>query len=400
MLIAPQIKESMSSSSFIRKMFEEGIQLKAQFGSDAVFDFSIGNPDLDPPAKVHTILKNIANSTEKGMHAYMPNAGYKETREAMAQKVSLEQETTVDFSHVIMSVGAAGAINSVLKAIVSFGDEIVVPAPFFAEYTHYAKNHGGILKPVSTKENFSLDLRAISASITEKTCALILNSPNNPTGKIYSSEEIAELAEVLRHHTEKTGRTIVIIADEPYREIVYDNKKVAPIFPLWPATIIVSSFAKNLSLPGERIGYAVVNPSCPDAKELIDAIIFSTRVLGFVNAPAVFQRVVAQCWNEKVDYSLYSNRRNTFMSILTKAEIEFAIPEGAFYLFCKVPAPANSKHTAGSDAEFCEHLKKFKILGVPGTGFGKKGWFRLAYCVSEDSITRSSSAFIAARAQW
>lgn len=400
MPVAPSIKESMASSSFIRKMFEEGIQLKAQYGADNVYDFSIGNPDLEPPAKVHAVLAEIAASPEKGLHAYMPNPGYKETREAMAKKTSAEQGVPVDFSHIVMAVGAAGAMNSVFKAVLSPGDEVAVPAPFFAEYTHYTRNHGASLKQIPTKEDFSLDFDAIASALTEKTSVFIINSPNNPTGKIYTAAEIAGLAAVLESHRVKTGKTVVLVADEPYRDIVYDNRAVSPVFPHWPATVVVTSFAKNLSLPGERIGFAAVNPACPDAKDMLDAIIFSTRVLGFVNAPAIFQRVVAKCWNEPVDYSLYAARREKLAAVLDAAGIEYFLPEGAFYLFCKVPAPRDAAHTAGSDGEFCDHMKNHRILGVPGTGFGKKGWFRLAFCAPMRSIELSAEAFKAARASW
>ena len=401
MLVAPHIKELMSSSSFIRKMFEEGIQMKAQFGADKVYDFSIGNPDLEPPVKVKRMLAELGASKSVGLHGYMPNAGYKETRAAMATKVSKEQGVPVDFSHVVMGVGAAGAMTSVLKAILCPGDEVLVPAPHFPEYAHYVRNHGGTLKQVQTKEDFSLDTDAIAAAINAKTAAIIINSPNNPTGKIYTDSDIAALASVLADAKKRTGREILLIADEPYREIVYDNRKVAPVFPSWPASVVVSSFAKNLSIPGERIGYTAVNPACSESGTLIDGIIFATRVLGFVNAPATFQRIAAECWAEPVDYDSYRTRRDNLASILKDAGISFSEPEGAFYLFCKVPErKKGDQSTSGDDGAFCDHLKKFHILGVPGTGFGRKGWFRLAYCVSPDSILRSREAFRAARAEW
>ena len=400
MPVAPYIRDLMSSSSFIRKMFEEGIQMKAQFGADKVYDFSLGNPDLEPPDKVKKMLCELGSSQEKGLHGYMSNAGYPETRRAMAQKVSGEQNVPIDFSHVVMGVGAAGAMNSVLKAILSPGNEVIVPAPFFVEYTQYVRNHGGLLKPVRTQDDFSLDLTGISAALSDKTAALIINSPNNPTGKIYTREELTKLAGLLREHEKKTGQTVVIIADEPYREIVYDNKKVAPIFQLWPASVVVSSFAKNLSLPGERIGYTVVNPACPDAKELVDAVIYATRILGYVNSPATYQRIVAACWNEPVDYSSYEIRRNKLTAILRSAGIAYAEPEGAFYLFCRVPLKKGQSEDMADDCVFCNHLKKYHILGVPGSGFGRKGWFRLAYCIPEQSIDGSSDAFVQACADW
>jgi aspartate aminotransferase len=397
MPVAPHIKELMSSSSFIRKMFEEGIQLKARFGADKVYDFSLGNPDLEPPAKVKRMLADLASSGAKGLHGYMPNAGYPETRAAMAAKVSAEQGVTVDFSHIVMGVGAAGAMNAVLKAILSPGDEVIVPSPYFVEYTHYTRNHGGVLKPVPTNDDFSPDIEAIRAALTEKTAALIINSPNNPTGKIYSRADIAGLSAALADHEKKTGRTVLLIADEPYREIVYDNREVAPVFPAWPASVVVTSFAKNLSLPGERIGYAAINPACADAKTLVDAIIFSTRILGYVNAPATFQKIVAECWNEPVDYSSYLIRRNKLTAILDRTGIGYSVPEGAFYLFCKVPSKGGEP---ADDGAFCDHLKKYNILGVPGTGFGRRGWFRLAYCVPEATIDNCAEAFRDACKDW
>lgn len=405
MPVAPYINDCMASSSFIRKMFEEGIQMKAQYGADKVYDFSIGNPDLEPPEKVKTLLSSLSQSADRGMHAYMPNAGYPKTREAMAAKISGEQGVPVDFSHIIMGTGAAGAMNAVLKSVLSPEDEVIVPSPFFPEYTHYVRNHGGVLKTVQTKSDFSLDTEAIRAALNQKTACVIINSPNNPTGKIYSRQDIANLARVLADHESKTGRTVTLIADEPYREVVYDKREVSPIFPLWPASVIVTSFAKNLSLPGERIGFTAVNPACADARPMVDAIIFSTRILGFVNAPATFQRVVAECWNEPVDYSSYERRRNGLTSILREAGIVYAEPEGAFYLFCRVPprkdgSGGTTDSQTGDEGAFCEHLKKYRILGVPGKGFGKPGWFRLAYCVSQSSIEASRESFIEACSQW
>lgn len=400
MPVSPQISEFMASSSFIRKMFEEGMQLKKEFGSDNVFDFSIGNPDLEPPAKVREVLKEIAVSTERSLHAYMPNAGYPETRQAMAEKVSAEQETEIPYTQIVMGCGAAGALNSVLKAILVPRDEVLVSAPYFVEYGQYVRNHGGSLVTVPSHEDFSLDTDAIGAALTDRTAAIIVNSPNNPTGKIYTEQEIRALAGILESHRNKTGRTIMIIADEPYREIVYNGKKVSPIFPHWKDSVVVSSFAKNLSLPGERIGYAAVCPGAVQATELANAITYTTRILGFVNAPATFQRVVAACWKESVDYSVYDKRRKVLTGILDEAGIHYATPEGAFYLFCRVPERKKTSGNANDDADFCAHLKKQRILAVPGSGFGKSGWIRLAYCISEESISRSRDSFRTAGEQW
>lgn len=392
-MIAPLIKELMTnkSSSVIRKMFEEGIALKKQYGEDNVFDFSLGNPDLDPPEKVVKAIQEEAKDVSHGCHGYMPNAGYSFVREAMAKKVSKEQGVEVPFSSIVMTVGAASALNCVFKSILSSGDEVIVPPPFFAEYRHYVRNHGGILVEVPTKSDFSLDVDAIKAKLSGKTAAILINTPNNPTGKIYSESDIKSLSEALREHSAKSGRTPYLICDEPYRAITYDGVKVTPAFQFYDSTIIVTSFAKDLSLPGERVGYIAVNPKAEDAENLVGAAIFSLRTLGCVNAPAFFQKVIAKSWDAEVDYSSYKNRRDKLMAILDKAGLKYARPEGAFYLFVKVP-----DSFGGDDTAFCDYLKKYFILGAPGNGFGGKGWFRLAYCVSEKTIINSEKAFVKA----
>ena len=390
---AAHIKQLMESSSFIRKMFEEGIEMKARFGAENVYDFSLGNPDLEPPCEVLESIRRAAASDEKGVHGYMPNAGFSFAREAMAKKVAAEQGVALTGENVVMSVGAAGALNSVFKAVLSPGDEVLVPAPFFSEYSHYAANHGGKVVPVPSKENFAPDAEAMARAANEKTCAVLINSPNNPTGKVYSIEDLRAIAAFLKAHKEKTGRTLLLVADEPYREIVYGDAKVAAIFPLWEESVVVSSFAKNLSLPGERIGYVAINPRSENAGELANAVIFATRILGYVNAPAFFQRVVAECWDAPADYSLYAKRRDALCDVMKNAGIEYVEPEGAFYLFCKVPQPKSAEHVnlAGDDAAFCNHLKHYHILAVPGSGFYGSGWMRLAYCVSPQTIEGSRS---------
>ena len=393
MPISPYIRETMNSkgSGVIRKMFEEGIRLKAQFGADKVYDFSLGNPDLDPPSKVLDIIEKVARQREPNEHGYMPNAGYPFVREAMAKKTEAEQGVKVSGDCVVMSVGAAAALNSLFKAILSDGDEVIVPAPFFAEYRHYVKNYGGVLVEVPCKADFSMDTEAIKSKLSSKTAAVLINSPNNPTGRVYSEEDLKSLAEVLNEHSSKCGRKPYLICDEPYRAIIYDNKKVASAFPVYDSSVIVTSFAKNLSLPGERIGYICVNPSCPDKDELVAACIFTTRILGYVNAPALFQKVVAESWDAECDYSLYEKRRNELMEILDQAGIEYVRPEGAFYLWCKAP-----DFFKGDDMACADYLKKYNILCAPGSGFGGKGWFRLAYCVSESTILNSRNAFVLA----
>ena len=399
---AAHIKQLMESSSFIRKMFEEGIEMKSRYGAENVYDFSLGNPDLEPPDEVLAAIRRAAESGEKGVHGYMPNAGFGFARDAMAKKVAAEQGVALSAENVVMSVGAAGALNSVFKAILSPGDEVLVPAPFFVEYVHYAANHGGKVVPVPSKADFSPDAEAMARLATERTAAVLINSPNNPTGKVYKREDLQAIAAFLKAHKEKTGRTLLLVADEPYREIVYGGAEVAAIFPLWPESVVVSSFAKNLSLPGERIGYAAVNPRSENAAELVNAIIFATRILGYVNAPAFFQRVVAECWNAPADYSLYAKRRDALCDVMKNAGVEYAEPEGAFYLFCKVPAPKRAEHEglAGDDKAFCDHLKQYHILAVPGSGFCGPGWLRLAYCVAPQTIEGSRSPFAEAVKDW
>ncbi|MCR5778299.1 MAG: pyridoxal phosphate-dependent aminotransferase [Lachnospiraceae bacterium] len=393
MPVAGYIKETMTSkgAGVIRKMFEEGLRLKKEYGDDKVFDFSLGNPDIDPPKQVFDTIVQVSSKSEKNYHGYMPNAGYPFARQAMADKTSEEQGVSVSGDCVVMSVGAAGALNCLLKAILNEKDEVIVPSPFFAEYRHYVHNYGGQLIEVPTKSDFSIDIEAIRKSLTAKTAAVLINSPNNPTGRIYSQDEIHALSEVLKKHSEECGRTPYLICDEPYRAIAYDGKKVASAFTEYPSSVVVTSFAKNLSLPGERIGYICVNPACPDKDDLVAACIFTTRILGYVNAPALFQRVVAESWNAPADYSLYKKRRDELVAILDEAGIEHASPDGAFYMWCKVPDSFN-----GDDMAFTDYLKKYLILAAPGSGFGGKGWFRLAYCVSEKSILDSRTAFIKA----
>ncbi|MFC2330604.1 MAG: pyridoxal phosphate-dependent aminotransferase [Treponema sp.] len=372
----------------IRKMFEDGAALKAKYGAENVFDFSLGNPDLEPPSELVNAVKETALSTLAGRHGYMQNSGYEQTRKAMAEKTSLEQEVKVDFSNIIMSCGAAGAINTVLKAVLNPDDEVIVPCPYFAEYDHYIANHGGIIRCVKTKDDFSLDIEAIKSSCTPKTAAIIINSPNNPTGRVYTKDEIRSLADALHEMQDKCGRLPFIISDEPYRAIVYDGKKVSPIFPIYENAAVVTSFAKNLSIPGERIGYIAINPACTEAAKLTEACTFCTRILGYVNAPAFFQKVIAKSWNAQCDYSPYKKRRNLIMSVMDYAGLQYQIPDGAFYLFVKVPARWN-----GDDIAFTSHLKQFNILCVPGTSFGTSGWFRIAFCVPENTILNSKEAF-------
>lgn len=356
MPVANAVKSSLERSSWIRRMFEEGRRLKERFGNDKVFDFSLGNPDLEPPPAFVEALKAAATTLEAGTHAYMPNAGYPFVREQMAAKVSSEhamigaglaginpagvnQALTGD--DVILTVGAAGAINVVLKTILNPGDEVLVVAPYFAEYSFYIDNHRGIMVPVQSAPDFSLDPAAVAAALGPHSAAIIINTPNNPSGRVYPRSDIEALAAVLAAHGKASGRFPYLIIDEPYRDIIYDGIKAPPVLDAYMESIVVSSFSKTLSVPGERIGYIAVNPAITDRRLLLDGMIMANRILGFVNAPALMQRAVAASWQAKADVSRYERRRNSLAAILDSAGICYAKPEGAFYLFCEVPQGQN-----------------------------------------------------------
>ncbi|MDF1614121.1 pyridoxal phosphate-dependent aminotransferase [Desulfurivibrio dismutans] len=384
MAISQKMIAFAERSSWIRKMFEEGAKLKAVHGADNVFDFSLGNPDLPPPAQFATALQKLAAQAGPGRHSYMPNGGYPFVRAAVAAQIGKEQEMTLGEEEILMTVGAAGGLNVILKALLDPGDEVIILAPFFVEYNFYVDNHGGTAKVVNTREDFSLDIAAIQAAIGPKTKAIIINSPNNPTGQIYSADELAQLAAVL----ESAAQPIYLIADEPYRKIVFDNHEVPSIFKAYRHSLVVSSYSKDLSLPGERIGYIAVHPEIADKGQLLGAMTLANRILGFVNAPALMQRVVAELQGVTVDTETYTRRRELFCKVLQEAGYQFIPPKGAFYLFPKSPL--------ADDAEFVGLLAEQKILAVPGRGFGMPGYFRLAFCVEDDVISRAAPGFAAA----
>jgi len=384
MAIAGHIKDSMQKSSWIRKMFEEGIKLKAQFGDENVFDFSLGNPDLDPPAKFFDVLKGFVQKPVKGAHGYMPNAGYPSVRKAIAAMVSSEQRIEIPADNIIMTCGAAGGLNTVLKTILNPGDEVVVTKPYFVEYNFYITNHNGVTRLAESNPDFSLNIQNIQKAITDKTKAVLVNSPNNPTGRVYTEQQIQDLSLMLEDFR-KNGQTIYLLSDEPYREIIYDDVKVPSILSSYSQSIVVNSYSKSLSIPGERIGFIAANPSCDAIEELMAGMILCNRILGYVNAPALMQRIVAELTDVTVDITPYRHRRDLLAEGLKSAGYSFPMPEGAFYIFCKSPI--------GDDVAFIQHLQKFNILAVPGSGFGGPGYFRMAYCVPEDVIKRSIPKF-------
>ncbi len=385
MSISIKMRNFAEKSSWIRKMFEEGAKMKAQHGAENVFDFSLGNPDVPPPPEYNKVIQEIVADETPGMHAYMPNGGYPWVREALAGKMSKEHGVEIFHGDMLMTCGAAGALNVVMKALLNPGEEVIILAPFFVEYNFYVDNHGGVTKIVQTDAEFNLDLAAIEAAITDKTKALIINSPNNPTGQIYSQEALNELGKLLDRKGAELKTTIYLLADEPYRKIIFDDNVVGSIFQSTNNSIVLSSYSKDLSLPGERIGYLAVHPDITDKGALLDAMTLANRILGFVNAPALMQRVVAELQDASVDNSIYVARRETFGKILSEAGFDFIPPKGAFYVFPKSPI--------ADDVKFCAILQEEKILAVPGQGFGAPGYFRLAFCVSDDVIAGSAQAF-------
>jgi len=380
MPIATHIEATMEKSSWIRKMFEEGARLKAQHGAQNVFDFSLGNPNLPPPARFEQVLQDVVAHAGPGDHGYMPNIGYPFTRAAVAQYLSRQQGAQLNADDLVMTCGAAGALNIVLKTILNPEDEVITPTPCFVEYGFYASNHGGKIVMVNTHDDFTLDLDAIEQAITPRTRAVLINSPNNPTGQVYNRESLDALGRLL----ERRGG-IYLIADEPYRKIVYDNVLVPGILACCRNSVVVSSYSKDLSIPGERLGYAAVNPQADDHSKLLAGMALANRILGFVNAPALMQRVVAQLQEETVDITVYQRKRDLLCDGLADAGYAIAKPAGAFYLFPKSPI--------ADDVRFVQALQEELVLAVPGSGFMGPGHFRIAYCVDDDTIVNALPGF-------
>ena len=398
-LLTDDIQRAMGSSSFIRKMFEKGLELKRQFGEDAVCDFSLGNPDVPPPIEAKQELEKLAESSVRPLGlGYCPNAGIPAVREAMATYLSRQQETPIAARDVVLTVGAAGAMVSFFRAVVEPGDEIITPAPYFVEYGSYCGHFGGVLRTVpSLPPSFRPDVKGIAAAITPKTRAIIVNSPNNPTGCIYSLEDMKAIAELVdaenaRRLDDPALRPLFLLSDEPYRAFAFDGAVVPPALPLTQWSCVLGSFSKTLSLAGERIGYFVANPSMPSQQTLVSAVTLTNRTLGFVNAPVLGQRLAASLLDVTVDLDTYDRRRKLMAKVLSDAGIEFEMPKGAFYFFAKSPVP--------DDATFVDALLKENILVVPGKGFGFAGYVRLSCSVDEKIIARSAAGFKRAMASF
>ena len=385
MTIAKKIDGFISQSSFIRKMFEEGVRLKKRYGAENVFDFSLGNPNLNPPEDFRERLLHLVTAEIPGKHMYMPNAGYPETRAAVAAAVSSAKGVALTADQIVMTCGAGGALNVIFKTLLDPGEEVIIPAPFFVEYRFYVDNSGGTTRIVPTREDFSLDLHAIREAITEKTKAVLINSPNNPTGKVYDQNSIAALATLLTEKGKALNRKIYLISDEPYTEIVYDGLTVPSVLKAYPHSIIATSYSKSLSLPGERIGYIAVNPEIGALGTVMDGLTLCNRILGFVNAPSLMQRVIAGLEGVKVDVELYRKKRDLLCDGLASVGYRVRKPDGAFYLFLPTPI--------ADDVRFANALQERRILTVPGSGFYGPGHIRIAYCVDDATILGAIEGF-------
>lgn len=386
-MISEKMKKLLKGNSVIREMFEEGKRLKNIYGEENVFDFSLGNPNLPPPEEVKKAIIELVEKEEPTfLHGYMSNAGFEDVREKIANSINNKFGTKFNFENIIMTVGAASGLNIVFKAILNPEDEVIVFAPYFSEYNNYIENYNGIVKVISPNlNNFEPNLNELKEKISNKTKAVLINTPNNPTGVVYSESTIKEISKILKEKEQEFGKQIFLISDEPYRELVYDNREVPYITKYYKDTIVVYSYSKSLSLPGERIGYVVVPNEIDDSKELVEAITIANRIIGCVNAPSLMQRVIPYCLNAKVDTDAYKKNRDLLYSIIRENKFECVKPEGAFYLFVKTPIE--------DDKEFCSIAKKYNILVVPGSSFACPGYVRIAYCTSYDMIERSRKAF-------
>jgi aspartate aminotransferase len=389
MILSKKIRKLvMDQEGWTRKMFEAGIQMRKDYGPENVYDFSLGNPEIEPPAEVRSRLIELLGETAPGMHRYMPNNGYESVRSDVA--AYLREQCGLPFTsrHIFMTVGCAGGLNILFKAMLNKGDEVILPSPFFWEFKNYIENFGGVPKVVETREDFQLDIGKIEAALTAKTKAVLINSPNNPTGAVYSEESLKELAELLFRERRK-GREIYLVADEAYRKLVYGEEGLPNLFALYDLVISVTSHSKDLALPGERIGYVAISPHIAETDLLVSGLMIAIRALGFVNAPALFQRAVGRFQRNSVSIADYREKRDLLYETLLEAGFECVKPMGAFYLFPRSPL--------ADEVEFVLRMQQEeRILVVPGRGFGKEGYFRIAYCVPLETIKKARPGFLRA----
>jgi aspartate aminotransferase len=380
------VLECLEKSSWIRKMFEDGAELKKEMGTHRVFDFSLGNPYGEPPGEFHEILRKELSSPAPGFHAYMPNAGYPETRDARARELSSITGISFSADNLVMTAGAAGGINIALKAILNPGEKVVIFSPYFVEYAFYIQNNGGNPLVLPTDLRFEPDIIQLEKNLSANVKGIILNSPNNPSGKVYTRETLTALGELLERFERETGRPIFVISDEPYREIVYDDVTFHPPAKYVKNCIVVYSHSKDLNIPGERIGYAAVSPEIKCEKKLFDSMVFANRTLGFVNAPALMQRASKELVGTRADHRAYRENRALLSKFFDDFGLEYSMPEGAFYFFPKVPF-------GETDLSFTQRARDEGILVVPGRGFGLPEYFRVAYCTPPEVVKRSRDAW-------
>ncbi len=377
MYISKRVETALADASWIRRLFEEGEQMRRD-GGGPVYDFSLGNPELLPPQELLDTLLKEATDTTPTNYRYMPNSGFIDAREAVAESMTADHGLPFGAAHILMTVGAAGAVNTALKAVLDPGDEVVVTVPYFVEYRFYIDNHGGKMVTVPATPTFDLDPMAIEAAITPKTRVVLINNPNNPTGVVYPQSTLDALGEVLRKASARIGRPIFLLDDAPYRKLVYDMAKCPSAFKAYENTMMATSHSKDLAVPGERIGFLAISPESPGAQKISDAAAFANRTLGYVNAPGLMQRVITHLQSITIDMSWYRRKRDRLVSAMTDYGYRMATPGGAFYLFVEVPG--------GDDVAFVETMKQMRVLVVPGIGFGKPGYFRMAYCISDTTI--------------
>jgi aspartate aminotransferase len=379
--VSARVKKGMEVGSWIRRMFEEGNAMKKKFGPENVYDLSLGNPVMEPPPEFKREIKRLADKPYEGMHGYMENAGYPETRAAVAAELSRETGLKLTERDIIMAVGAAGAINVALKTILDPGDEVIVFIPWFVDYFNYIENHDGVVKPVPTGEDFLPRLDTLEAAIGPRTKALLIDSPNNPTGVLYSADLMTKLGELLRKKEAEYGTEIFIISDEPYKKIIYDGLKYPSPLNFHRHSIIATSHSKDLSIAGERIGYVALHPECDNHDDMITGLVFCTRVLGFINAPAFMQNVVRHLQNVTIHVSEYQRKRDFIYENLVRMGYQVNKPQGAFYIFPKCAIE--------DDVAFVRELQQeHHVLTVPGVAFGVHGYFRLVYCVKDELMKK------------
>lgn len=386
-MISEKMKPLMANNSAIRTMFEEGDKMRAKFGRENVFDFSLGNPDAPTPPEVNKAIKEIVDEEpDLILHGYMNNAGFEDVRQTIAEHINATQETNFSAKNILMTVGAASGLNVALKTILNPGEEVVIFKPYFLEYNWYVNNFDGVVVQAETDQStFQPNLVAFEACITDKTRVVLVNSPHNPTGVVYSEETIQGIAAILEKKQKELGRTIFIIADEPYRELAYDGIQVPYVTKYYANTIVAYSYSKSLSLPGERIGYLVIPDELEESQLVFDTASNANRIIGCVNAPSLQQKVIAKCVDAKVDLSYYDKNRKALYKGLKECGFSCVMPQGAFYLFMKSPVE--------KEEEFCQAAKKYNILLVPGSAFAGPGYVRLAYCVSYETIVNSMPGF-------